>query len=276
MIITVNGADFSQCGLGKVATVVTDETKAIMAQFTGKNTVNNQKAIQNMFDTLQKGVEGSIWSKFEYLIIPYLGSNINEAFIDLIGKFNFENKDAVIDSLAFGGVKGDGIYGKSDNPVKFIIKDKVSGKQLRSSAFIIVPAVDVSAENLELGQFIGGHFYTRGSSFPRRRLQPSQPDYGFSSVYSDGVRLMCVNYEGWNNGDKCESFSDKGDLNSTTLNGDLNGDEISVSPLLFKGYVEGNVTKTYPIQVIALTNGMTRDEMLKAGQSILEFINSLS
>lgn len=83
MVIINRSADYSSCGIGK-APIVTDETKQLLAGFTGL-TYDEEMAFQHFIEDIG-GVNGTIWSALSHLFIPvFANASLKEAFFDVKG-----------------------------------------------------------------------------------------------------------------------------------------------------------------------------------------------
>lgn len=83
MIITVKGADFSSCGIGKIVTTISDECKEIASHYSRLKTIEDMAVLQQFMDDLGYGVEGGIWSKLAYLFLPIFASTKEEMLYDV-------------------------------------------------------------------------------------------------------------------------------------------------------------------------------------------------
>lgn len=83
MIVILKKANFSDCGLGKIALPVSDRCKEIASNYSAVKTPEQLAALQNLMDSLGYGVPNSIWSKLNLLILPMLSSNVKECTFDV-------------------------------------------------------------------------------------------------------------------------------------------------------------------------------------------------
>lgn len=83
MIIKVNGADFSNCGIGKITTTITDECKKLASHYSRLKTTENLIPLQGLMDDLGYGIGGGIWSKIDCLFLPLFSTNTSEVAYDI-------------------------------------------------------------------------------------------------------------------------------------------------------------------------------------------------
>lgn len=107
MIITVKGADFSNCGIGKIAVTISDDCKEIASHYTKLNTTEGLSVLQQFMDDLGYGLENGIWNKLNNLFFPVFSSNKEEMLYDVIKKKIVSlNKDgATFEAVSPWGMK---------------------------------------------------------------------------------------------------------------------------------------------------------------------------
>lgn len=81
MIIKIIGADYSECGLGKVEIpiVISNKVKRIFSYFSSHNEIENQKELQRFFSSVAPFEE-----KIKVLCLPCFASTSHEAVLNVI------------------------------------------------------------------------------------------------------------------------------------------------------------------------------------------------
>ena len=105
MIITVKGADFSACGIGKIVTTISDECKKIAAHYSMLNTTEDLTVLQQFMDALGYGLVDSIWGKLIYLYLPVFASSKEELLYDVKNDSQKSLPDAQYEKAGDYGMK---------------------------------------------------------------------------------------------------------------------------------------------------------------------------
>lgn len=267
MIITVNGADFSQCGLGKVTTVVTDETKAIMAKFPERNNLTNQRAMQNLFDKLGKGVNTSPWSKIRVLLIPFFAASIDEAKINLSSETITFN-DTFDSNISLN--KGKGIARKEGTKGKI----SIGLSKIDSNAFIFIDKNDMSFY-ASYSTVLGGLINSTSCVVATRYSDLNNPNYEFNLNYTQNPEFVCACRQGYTTNDKVliATNLEKAEMLQTD-NIDTEGNkEEKIS--FFEDYTN-HVYNGLNIPIIGiLETGTSYEEIMKIYAAIKEFKTSV-
>lgn len=105
MIVTVKGADFSTCGLGRIVTTISNECKEIASHYSMLKTQEDLAVLQQFMDDLGYGLEDSIWGKLIYLYLPVFASSTEEMLYEVKSKSQKSIVNAVYEKAGNYGMK---------------------------------------------------------------------------------------------------------------------------------------------------------------------------
>lgn len=105
MIVTVKGADFSTCGLGRIVTAISNECKEIASHYSMLKTPEDLVVLQQFMDDLGYGLEDSIWGKLIYLYLPVFASSTEEMLYEVKSKSQKSIAAAVYEKAGNYGMK---------------------------------------------------------------------------------------------------------------------------------------------------------------------------
>lgn len=267
MIITVNGADFSQCGLGKIVTIVKDDTKELIAKFKERNNPTNQKAMQNLFDRLGKGVNTSPWSKIRVLLIPFFAASIDEAKINLSSETITFN-DTFDSNISLN--KGKGIARKEGTKDDILI----GLSKLDTNVFIFIDNNDMKS-NAVYCNALGGNIGTVSSVVATRYTKWDEPNYSLELQYTQNPDFVCACRQGYTTNDKVliATNLEKAEMLQTDNINTNSGSETKVG--LFKNYTN-NYYYGLNLPIIGvLETGTSYEEIMEIYAAIKEFKTSV-
>lgn len=102
MIIKLNGADFSANNIGviQLQRIVSEETKALLANYSREFSKDQQMAVQDFIIGLK---DDNIWNNIDNLYVPALASGIEEAFYNIkTGAIDFVPSSVYYEMESFG------------------------------------------------------------------------------------------------------------------------------------------------------------------------------
>lgn len=100
MYIKVRGADFSNVKIGTMALELSELTKEAI-EASGNNSMTDSQ--KRALDDFLMGIQGEIFNSIEYLILPFIASSVNKAFVNYKNNTDYGGMDLY--ELNEGGIR---------------------------------------------------------------------------------------------------------------------------------------------------------------------------
>lgn len=100
MYIKVRGADFSKVKIGTMALELSELTKKAI-EVSGNNSMTGGQ--KRALDDFLVGIQGEIFNSIEYLILPFIASSVNKAFVNYKNNTDYGGMDLY--ELHEGGIR---------------------------------------------------------------------------------------------------------------------------------------------------------------------------
>lgn len=278
MYIKVRGADFSKVKIGTMALELSELTKkAIEASGNNSMTGGQKRAL----DDFLMGIQGEIFNSIEYLILPFIASSVNKAFVNY--KNNTDYGGMELYELYEGGIR---ISSQSETKT---VKRITNTASLKTNNIFAITATKGKGSSTVFD------FSFMTSSYPQMTIttQASGADKVNKNVsimdsvdisaklqmsYSEALPLdEIVTYGLLSKDGYLKAFTSEGKLKETTFSGEMDFDStcyLNILPSVAHNGTIANGITTHTLYATIIGKGIDETNMSKLMDSLKTLIQA--